>query len=164
MLPVGRPVRSLLRLEGAAVAVAGLLVWAGLDGGWWKFALLFLVPDLSMAGYLWGSRVGAAVYNAAHSYALPLMLSLAGGMLDHRALMLTGAIWIAHIGFDRALGYGLKFASGFRDTHLGPVGREPLPNAVMRTGEHLAYLLATTEREETMVNPRAASASVQPTH
>ena len=35
-------------------------------------------------------------------------------------------IWFAHIGFDRALGYGLKFPLGFRVTHLGvPIGMAP---------------------------------------
>jgi hypothetical protein len=33
-------------------------------------------------------------------------------------------IWIAHIGFDRALGYGLKYGSGFTHTHLGRIGRD----------------------------------------
>ena len=34
-----------------------------------------------------------------------------------------GLIWIAHIGMDRMLGYGLKYASGFGDTHLGRIGQ-----------------------------------------
>jgi hypothetical protein len=28
-------------------------------------------------------------------------------------------IWLAHIGMDRMLGYGLKYSGGFKDTHLG---------------------------------------------
>lgn len=148
MQSVGRPIRSLLRLEALAVSIAGLLVWAGMDGGWARFALLFLVPDITLVGYLWGPRVGAACYNAAHSYALPMLICVAGGMLDHRVLLLTGALWMTHIGVDRALGYGLKYASGFRDTHLGQLGRRPVPNAVMRTGEHLAVLLNTPELGE----------------
>ena len=27
-------------------------------------------------------------------------------------------IWLAHIGFDRTLGYGLKCPTAFKDTHL----------------------------------------------
>jgi len=50
MQPVGRPIRNLLRLEALAVTIAGLLVWAGMDGGWGRFALLFLIPDLSVVG------------------------------------------------------------------------------------------------------------------
>lgn len=165
MNPVGAPISRILRLEGLAVAIAGLLVWAGMDGGWWWFALLILVPDVSFVGYVWGNRVGAAFYNFAHSYALPLLLAVGGVVFDQRAVVLTGVLWLTHIGVDRALGYGLKYASGFQDTHLGRVGRQalarhsssqaalaqealvqtPLPQAVMRTGEHLAQLLNSTE-------------------
>ncbi|MBC8087315.1 MAG: DUF4260 domain-containing protein [Phycisphaerae bacterium] len=161
MQPVGRPVRSLLRLEGLAVSIAGLLVWAGMDGGWWRFALLFLLPDVSMVGYVWGPRVGAAFYNAAHSYALPMLICVAGVMLDHRVLLLTGTLWMTHIGIDRVFGYGLKYATGFRDTHLGRLGPEPMPAAVMRTGEHLAQFLGTNERAQPA---QAAAASVHTAH
>ena len=40
-----------------------------------------------------------------------------------RLLQALALIWIAHIGLDRALGYGLKYATGFGDTHLGRIGR-----------------------------------------
>ena len=33
-------------------------------------------------------------------------------------------IWLAHIGIDRALGYGLKYSTGFGFTHLGRIGKE----------------------------------------
>ncbi|MDD9911252.1 MAG: DUF4260 family protein, partial [Ahrensia sp.] len=32
-------------------------------------------------------------------------------------------IWAAHISGDRALGYGLKYESNFKHTHLGKIGR-----------------------------------------
>jgi hypothetical protein len=160
MHPVDRPVRNLLRLEALAVTIAGVLVWAGLDGGWLRFALLFLIPDLSLVGYVWGPRTGAALYNSVHSYALPMLICVAGGVLDHRVLLLSGALWMTHIGVDRVLGYGLKYPTGFRDTHLGRVGREPLPQAVRRTGEHLAQLINNTERRE---SGTAANASTRAT-
>ena len=34
-----------------------------------------------------------------------------------------GLIWLAHIGFDRLIGYGLKYETGFRHTHLGVLFR-----------------------------------------
>jgi hypothetical protein len=145
MSAVASPARGWLRLEALAAGAAGLLVWAGLDGGWWWFALLIFVPDLSLAGYIWGPRVGAALYNVAHSYALPVLLGVAGGMLDQRSLLLTSAIWLTHIGANRALGYGLKYSTGFHDTHLGRVGRQPLPQVLQRTGEHLIQLLHQSE-------------------
>jgi Domain of unknown function (DUF4260) len=65
----------LLRLEGAAVLVAATFAYATLGGRWALFAALFLVPDLSMLGYLGGRRLGAACYNAAHSYLGPAALA-----------------------------------------------------------------------------------------
>ena len=29
-----------------------------------------------------------------------------------------GLIWLAHIGMDRAIGYGLKYPTNHKDTHL----------------------------------------------
>jgi len=150
MQPVGAPVRSWLRLEALTVTIAGLMVWAGMGGGWTRFVLLILVPDLSLIGYVWGPRVGAALYNAAHSYALPLIIGVVGGALDHRLLVLMSALWITHIGIDRTLGYGLKYVTSFADTHLGRVGRKALPAAVQRTGEHLTQFLNPSDSSQTL--------------
>lgn len=120
---VSGAVRVWLRLEGLTVLVAAVLAYGRLDGGWLRFALLFLVPDLSMLAYLAGPRIGAAAYNALHSYVGPLLLGIAGvlgGASDAVALAL---VWIAHIGFDRVLGYGLKYPTAFQRTHLGTIGR-----------------------------------------
>ena len=90
---------------------------------WIWFAVFFLAPDLSMFGYLKGPRFGALAYNAAHTYAVALPLALVGLFARQPGLLAAGLIWTAHIGLDRALGYGLKLPTGFRDTHLGPIGR-----------------------------------------
>ena len=121
--PVDGSVRGLLRLEGlvAFAAAVGVYVHAGFS--WPVFALLFLAPDLSMLAYLGGPRAGAIGYNLAHTYALPLVLTLAGFAGGVSAAAAGGLIWIAHIGFDRMLGYGLKYSTGFGDTHLGHLGR-----------------------------------------
>jgi len=115
-------VKGLLRLEGIAVLAAASLAYAALGGNWWVFAALFLVPDLSMLGYLKGPRLGAALYNLGHSYAAPLALG-AFAMTQAPALQIYALIWIAHIGFDRAMGYGLKYSSDFGATHLGVIGK-----------------------------------------
>jgi hypothetical protein len=112
--------RSFLRLEGALVLCAAALGYALLGASWWLFFALLLVPDVFMAGYLFGPRVGALLYNAGHTYALPIVLGAGGAGLGSPLLGAIALIWTAHIGLDRALGYGLKHASGFRDTHLGP--------------------------------------------
>ena len=111
-----------LRLEGAAALVGASLAYSALDGGWGLFTALFLVPDLSMLGYLAGRRVGAACYNAAHSYLGPAVLAAMGTAMSLHPAQLFACIWAAHVGFDRLLGYGLKYGSSFGDTHLGRRG------------------------------------------
>lgn len=119
----GGGVRWLLRAEGMVVLIAAVLAYARYGNGWGVFALCFLLPDLSFLGYAAGRRPGALLYNAAHSYVGAVAcLSLAIASSSPWALSLA-LIWLAHIGFDRALGYGLKYESGFEYTHLGSIGR-----------------------------------------
>jgi hypothetical protein len=117
------PVRMLLRLEGLLVFALSVLFYARSGGGWGRFAALFFVPDLSFAGYLLGGRVGAAAYNTMHSYCGPIALFLTSLLAGAPSAAGLALIWAAHVGIDRALGYGLKYGSGFADTHLGPIGR-----------------------------------------
>ena len=113
----------LLRAEGAAVAAAALIGYADFGAGWWLFALLLLAPDLSMLAYAAGPRVGAHTYNAAHLTIGPLVLGLAGVVTGQVTVLSVGLIWLAHVGIDRALGYGLKYPDRFGHTHLGTIGR-----------------------------------------
>jgi hypothetical protein len=116
-------VRTLLRLEGLTL-FAGMTLLYGLWGGpWWLYFTLFLTPDLSFLAYLAGPRLGAIGYNAAHSYIVPLALMTAGFGFVPPLVLSVAMIWLAHIGFDRALGYGLKYTAGFGFTHLGRIGR-----------------------------------------
>ena len=117
-------VRTLLRLEGLALFIGMTLVYAIWGGSWWTYAILLLAPDLSFAGYLAGPRIGAIAYNAAHSYMVPTLLAVASlGTVSPRTLSVA-LIWFAHIGIDRALGYGLKYSEGFGFTHLGRIGKQ----------------------------------------
>ena len=116
-------VRSALRLEGLALLAAAAALYGYSGFSWLLFVLLFLAPDLSMLGYSAGARVGAAAYDLAHSEALAIAVALAGLFAGVAIAAAVGLIWLAHIGFDRALGYGLKYSTGFRDTHLGRIGR-----------------------------------------
>jgi hypothetical protein len=110
--------KIILQLEAAGVLAATVMAYAWNGGGWLMFVLLFLVPDISMLGYLGGRRLGAGIYNLAHTYALPAALA-AYGLYQSQPLVLDIAlIWIAHIGFDRLLGFGLKYQTAFRHTHL----------------------------------------------
>jgi Domain of unknown function (DUF4260) len=117
-------VRTVLRLEGAAAFVAAIALYGHAGFPWLALVILFLAPDLSMLAYLVGPKAGAAAYNLVHSYALALPLALAGFASGSPVASALALILIAHIGFDRMLGYGLKYASGFSDTHLGRIGRE----------------------------------------
>ncbi len=117
--------RTLLRLEGAAVLASAAVAYGELGGSWLTFALLFLLPDLSMLGYLQGPRVGAALYNAGHSYVLPALLAGVALFTRSDALLLGALVWVGHVGFDRLMGYGLKYGEAFADTHLGRIGRAP---------------------------------------
>lgn len=116
-------VRVVLRLEGLCILVAGVLGYAKFGSGWGTFALFFLAPDLSFAGYLAGSKAGAIAYNLAHSLVGPLAVLLTGILLSAPVAVTAGIIWAAHIGLDRALGYGLKYSAGFKFTHLGVIGQ-----------------------------------------
>lgn len=111
--------RIWLRLEGVAVMALAVLLYQRGGHSWMLLGALFLAPDLSFLGYLAGPRIGARACNLAHSYVGPCAaaaLALVTGRPPVVAL-----IWAAHIGADRALGYGLKYPTGFRDTHLGPL-------------------------------------------
>ena len=118
----GAGVRALLRLEGLAAFAAAIALYAHAGFSWLVFALLVLAPDLSMLAHLAGPQIGAAGYNLAHTYTLALALTLAGFIGGVPAAAAGALIWIAHIGFDRALGYGLKYPTGFGDTHLARRG------------------------------------------
>ncbi len=109
--------RALLHLEGALVGAAAIALYFHLGYPWWLLVVLALAPDLAMLGYAAGPVVGRAAYDAAHTYALPVALAAIGVFADSDVVQ-VGLIWTAHIGVDRAIGYGLKYRTGFKDTHL----------------------------------------------
>jgi hypothetical protein len=108
----------LLRIQGAAMFASSLLLYRFIEARWALFFVLFLWPDLFMAGYLLNAKLGARFYNLVHTDALPLALGAVSVGLRHSGLLMFALIWLAHIGADRALGYGLKYPTLFKDTHL----------------------------------------------
>jgi len=116
-------VRTWLRLEGLAAFAAGLALFAASGVNWLFLVPLLLLPDLSAAGFLAGPRVGTFTYNLVHNWALGLAVLAVGAWLASPAVLLAGSVLIAHVGIDRAVGYGLKLPSSFQDTHLGRMGR-----------------------------------------
>jgi hypothetical protein len=110
--------RILLHAEGAAVFIASTTLYFHFDYPWWLYLALALAPDLSMLGFLAGARAGTASYDVVHTFVVPVALVASGALFEVDGLVQVGLIWLAHIGADRALGYGLKYPSGFKDTHL----------------------------------------------
>lgn len=108
----------LLRTEESALLLFALFAYHQLHYSWLLFAILFLTPDLFMLGYLLNTRIGAAIYNLAHTLTLPFALLLASYIQHWHLISEVGLIWTAHIAFDRLLGYGLKYPTFFKDTHL----------------------------------------------
>jgi hypothetical protein len=117
-------VRGWLRLEGLAGFAAGLVLFGVSGGNWLAVIPLLLLPDVSAVGYLAGPRVGAFTYNIVHNWAPGFVALAIGAWLAVPAVVLVGAILIAHVGMDRAMGYGLKLPRSFADTHLGRIGRQ----------------------------------------
>jgi len=118
-----RSISRWVRADAAVLLVITLWAVTTTNGSWIWFLALFLAPDLSMIGYVFGPRVGAVTYNAGHLYAWPAGL-LAAGVVYHPSLATTAALsWIAHIAFDNVVGYGLKLPIGFEHTVYGPIGQ-----------------------------------------
>jgi hypothetical protein len=116
-------VRGVLRLEGLAMLAVALAAYSRYGMSWKVFFVFFLLPDIAFIGYLAGARTGAVAYNLTHSSIGAVICLLIAITTVSPTIGVAGMIWLAHIGFDRALGYGLKYSRGFRFTHLGLIGR-----------------------------------------
>jgi hypothetical protein len=110
--------RRLLHAEGLAVLAGSLALYFHLGYGWPLLVVLFLAPDLSALGYLAGARAGSISYDLVHTETWPVVLAVAGVLGGTDTLVQLALIWLAHIGLDRVLGYGLKYPTAFKDTHL----------------------------------------------
>ena len=116
-------VRTWLRLEGLAAFGIGLALFGASGGNWLLLVPLLLLPDVSAAGYLAGPRIGTFTYNLVHNWVPGFVTLGIGFWLESPTILVAAAILIAHVGIDRAVGYGLKLPSSFHDTHLGLMGR-----------------------------------------
>ena len=117
-----RGLTKTLRVEGLFEAALGFAAFSATGESWWMFLALALLPDLSMLGYLAGPRAGALCYNGAHTTIGPCALAIVSLPLGFAPGLAVASVWIAHIGVDRMLAYGLKSFRGFRHTHLGEIG------------------------------------------
>lgn len=108
----------LLRLEELPLFVVAIASYWALGGNGWLFIILLLVPDVAMLAYGINKQVGSIVYNVAHFYGLPLAVIALGLLTNTPLATQIGIIWFAHISMDRMVGYGLKYETNFKDTHL----------------------------------------------
>jgi len=114
---VGAP-RLWLQLEGVTLLVGSLVAFSTTHRSWWLVLLVLFLPDLFMAGYLGGTRIGARVYNLAHSTPLPALMVGYGWWQYKQLFMALGLVWLGHIGMDRLFTFGLKYPDHFQHTHL----------------------------------------------
>lgn len=112
----------LLRVEGACIFGSTIWAYSRFRQSWWTFAALLFVPDLGMAGYLANTTAGAVLYNSFHTETPPILLLCTALARHNDAVAGLALCWLAHIGMDRMLGYGLKYGSSFDHTHLGDLG------------------------------------------
>jgi hypothetical protein len=118
-----KTISRILKSEALAFLIAAIWAYYLIGASWWLFLLFFLVPDIFMVGYLKDSVLGAFLYNVSHTYIFPFLLLCAFVIFHLPILLPISIIWMAHISMDRMLGYGLKFSTGFKDTHLGKIGK-----------------------------------------
>ena len=116
--------KILLKLEYVSLFLIGILAFVETGISWWWFAAMFFLPDLSMLGYLAGSRAGALLYNLFHHFAVGILCFVVGKYFGYEYLTVSGIILFSHSAFDRILGYGLKYPDSFHNTHLGTIGHQ----------------------------------------
>lgn len=114
--------KNLLKLEEVTLMALGIFMFGLLGYSWWWLPALILVPDISMAGYLFGPKVGAVCYNFAHHRGVAVLLYFVGIYFLLPIVQLIGTILFIHTAMDRIFGYGLKYEKGFKFTHLGEIG------------------------------------------
>jgi hypothetical protein len=116
--------KSVVKLEELGLFILGIYFFSQLEYTWWWFLTLILVPDFMMFGYFFGNKTGAFCYNVTHHRGVAIALYLAGVYCSNSEIQLLGVILFAHSSFDRMLGYGLKYETGFKFTHLGEIGKQ----------------------------------------
>jgi hypothetical protein len=109
------------RLEAGVFLIAMIASYQSHNYSWLAFVIGMVAVDISVAGYLLNNKIGAVIYNLAHSLIGPLAL-LTLSLTAWPQLDIYVTIWLAHVAMDRMLGFGLKDIEGFRHTHLGHIG------------------------------------------
>lgn len=113
--------KILLHLEGLAVFILCIYAYSYFDFSWILFFVLLLAPDIAMLAYLLNNKIGAILYNIFHTYLVTVTLIIIGLLASQPTILAISLIWTAHIAMDRIVGFGLKYTTDFKDTHLNRV-------------------------------------------
>lgn len=111
-----------IKLEELAMFGLSMFLFSFTDYPWWLFLALILLPDIGMIGYLIDPKVGSVMYNIFHHKGIAIAIYISGYFFELEVLELSGLILFGHSSMDRIFGYGLKYPTGFNDTHLGQIG------------------------------------------
>lgn len=114
----------ILKWEELALFVLSAYALYDMHVQWWVYLLLFLGPDISMLGYVAGNRAGAVSYNFFHHKGVAVVFFITGWLSGIWSLQVAGIVLFGHSSMDRVFGYGLKYFTGFKLTHLGLIGKQ----------------------------------------
>ncbi|AJH74196.1 MULTISPECIES: DUF4260 domain-containing protein [Bacillus cereus group] len=110
--------KRIIHFEGLVVFLAAIYTYSLYEFSWIIFWVFLLAPDLSMLAYGINNQVGANIYNLFHTYIISILIVIIGVYFKIDTVIMIGLIWTAHIGMDRMFGYGLKYETDFKDTHI----------------------------------------------
>lgn len=116
--------KNIIKLEEAAMFGLSIYVLSSINAEWWWYLILALGPDVSMLGYLAGNKVGAISYNLFHHKGVAVAVFIAGLLMPNMLAQVIGIVLFGHSSMDRMFGYGLKTEEGFKNTHLGIIGKK----------------------------------------
>jgi hypothetical protein len=116
--------KNTIRLEELGMFLLALSLAYFWDLNVVMFLLCFFLPDIGIAGYLAGPKVGSFTYNILHHKGIAAILVILGLFTQVDMLLFLGLILFAHSSFDRVFGFGLKYRDSFHNTHLGKIGAE----------------------------------------
>lgn len=115
--------KNIIKLEELGMLVISAYALYHYEAAWWWYLMLLVGPDISMLGYLAGTKTGAIAYNLFHHKAIGIGLMMTGYILPLNELLLVGIVLFSHSSLDRMMGYGLKYFESFHHTHLGKIGK-----------------------------------------
>lgn len=113
--------KQILKIEELAMFTLSIYLLKLLDisFSWWVYVLLYLAPDIGMIGYIINNKAGAFTYNLFHHKAVAILFTVIGIYTANQYILMSGIILFGHSAMDRMFGYGLKYVTGFKHTHLG---------------------------------------------